>query len=360
MRRLSIRRKVYLDRSVRQVQLRLVLASGARKRARARRDRRRRRDNEARRGMQLRNVVAPERFNTSDGDLRRVLLLFCRQVEQYLKQGYKVKLVLDGIKVLQACGTLVFMARLDCWLAMYPGKLSCSYPSDDIVEELFQHVGVLQRLGLSARKTAVKSDKVMHWHFHSGSRVDPSAFKEMTAQVIRGIEHPKGPLFGDCLNEAISNTVGHAYTNFRDAQLPVEQRKWWIFSQYKDERVFVAIYDIGEGIPSSLRRKPEWSEYLKARQYYDSYAIQSAIESSRTRTRQPERGQGLPEMLEFSKELQNGRLLILSAKGGFEYNPERGQSRRYEYRVPLPGTLVQWAIPFRKGQNDGNHEHFNR
>lgn len=304
-----------------------------------------------------RSVSAPERFFTVDEAARGQLLLFLNRVEQYLSQGVGVRIRFDNVKELHPCGTLVFMARLDCWLATYPGKLSCNYPMDEVVEELFQHVNVLQRLGLKPRKEVVRHDKVAHWHYHCGSNADPSGFRDLTAQVISQIDHPNGPLFGDCLNEAITNTVGHAYENFNGSKLPTELRKWWIFSQYKDERFFVAIYDVGQGIPTSLRRKPEWTEYLRVRQYNDAYAIQSAIESNRTRTNQPERGQGLPEMLEFSKGLQAGGLMIMSARGGFEYKPVTGQSKRRNFHAKLPGTLVQWAIPFRKGQNDGNHEH---
>ena len=138
--------------------------------------------------------------------------------------------------------------------------------------------------------------------------------------------------------------------------VPPALRKWWIFSQYKDNRFFVAIYDIGDGIPRTLRRKPEWIEFLRLRHYKDGSILRSAIATSRTRTLQPERGKGLPEMLEFSKSLKAGGLSILSAKGGFRYDAETETMRHRKFSQPLRGTLVQWAIPFRKEHGNGNNE----
>jgi hypothetical protein len=217
---------------------------------------------------------------------------------------------------------------------------------------------VLSKLGLTSRKT-ISSDRVAYWHFYSGAKADLSGFKDVTLAIIKGIEHPQKELFADCLNEAVVNTVHHAYKNYTEVEVPSELRRWWILSQFRGDRMYVAIYDVGEGIPGTLRRKPEWLEYLKHRHYNDDRTIESAIISQRSSTLQPERGQGLPEMLEFSQSLEGGGLSIVSAKGAFEYNADVGTTRRRKYSLPLRGTLVQWEIPFRREQENGNYELIN-
>jgi hypothetical protein len=304
------------------------------------------------------NVPAPQNFYLASPDCRELLFQFFDRIDEALRQGRRVNINFEKTSGLHPCGTLVFMARLDLWLEKYPGMMTAGYPTDEVVEQLFQHLAVLEKLGRSPRHT-ISSERVAYWNFYSGAKADLSGFKDTTLSIIKGIEHPNQILFADCLNEAVCNTVGHAYKYYSEDEVPSHLRRWWIFSEFREDRMFVAIYDAGHGIPGTLRRKPEWVEYLKVRHYNDDRIIQSAIVSNRTSTLQPERGKGLPEMLEFSQSLKGGGLSILSSKGAFYYDASTGTPRRRKFALPLPGTLVQWAIPFRKEQGNGNNELLN-
>jgi hypothetical protein len=343
MKKLSYRRRDYLDRRSRLIstQAKERRASGPSKPGTPRR-----------RKSDARTVTAPNVFELSVETNRAAVFVFLERVDELLAEGVNVKIGFGDTSELHPCGTLVLMANIDAWMTRFPGKLSCDYPKDEIVEQLFQHVGLLGRLGHSPRRE-ISSERVAHWHFYSGLTADPSAFLDLTLSIIDEIDHPNAPLFADCLNEAVCNTVGHAYKDADSSGVPEALRKWWIFSQYKDGRFFVAIYDIGDGIPRTLRRKPEWIEYLRLRHYNDGSILRSAISSTRTRTLQPERGKGLPEMLEFSQSLKDGGLSILSAKGGFRYDAASAAMRHRKFDLPLRGTLVQWSIPFRKEHGNG-------
>lgn len=346
MKKLSYRRREYLDRRARQICI-------------GRRERRApgpsREGAPRRRVTDALNVAAPDKFELSDDVNRTAVFAFFDRVREGLDAGRKVRIGFGATSRLHPCGTLVLMANIEAWMTTYPGQLLCDYPKDEIVEQLFQHVGLLAKFGHRPRRE-ISSERVAFWHFYSGDTVDPSAFLNLTLSIIDEIDHPNAALFADCLNEAICNTVGHAYKECPVTAVPAALRKWWIFSQYKEDRFFVAIYDIGDGIPRTLRRKPEWIEFLRARHYKDGSILRSAIATTRTRTRQPERGKGLPEMLEFSKSLKAGGLSILSAKGGFRYDAETEAMRHRKFSQPLRGTLVQWAIPFRKEHGHGNNE----
>jgi len=349
MKRLSYRKKIYLDRRSFEVP-----GSARRK---VRKAKRRSRPQRVRLDRPV-HISAPEVFHLTELTWRERLFRLFDEVDAALSQGRKVKLSFKDTEKMYPCGTLVFLARLDLWLTQHPGMLSCDYPEDEVVEQLLQHFGVLSKLGLKERKT-ISSERVAYWHLYSGSKADLSGFKDVTLSIIKGIEHPQKELFADCLNEAVVNTVHHAYKNYTEDEVPSGLRRWWILSQFRGDRMYVAIYDVGEGIPGTLRRKPEWLEFLKHRHYNDSRTIESAIISQRSSTLQPERGRGLPEMLEFSQSLEGGGLSIVSSKGAFEYNADDEVRRRRKYALPLQGTLVQWAIPFRKEQENGNHELIN-
>lgn len=296
-------------------------------------------------------IVAPKQFRFLDDVPRESLFRFLALVKSHLEANVRVVIDFKRTEELHPCGTLIFMAHLDEWLYKYPGRLRGTYPKDPVSEELLQHVCVLSRLGLPSRRH-IEHERVKYWHYHCGTNADSTSYKVLTKSVRDGIVHPAKELFADCLNEAVVNTVGHAY-RFNVRHTPTKSlQKWWMFSLYKDEQLFVAIYDRGVGIPRSLKRKPELTDFLRLRNYNDARLIQAAIGSKLTSTKLPHRGKGLPEMLEFSQKLKHGGLSIWSQNGGLTYNADSGVENRHKLKRSLPGTLVLWSIPFRKEQEN--------
>ncbi len=296
-------------------------------------------------------VHAPASFRVVDNDSRGILLSFIEQVTTALRVGRRVKIDFRKTTHLNPCGTLVFLAHLTVWEALYPGRLQATYPDDDVVEQMLQHFEVLQRLGLSTRKQ-ITHERVRFWRHFTGSNVSAEIYKELTKLAQENIEHPTRQLFADCLNEAVTNVVNHAYGFEQPSLPPCKVRNWWMISQSKDGNMFVAIYDLGVTIPESLRRRPEWRDYLRGRSFSDRKLVKVAVASSRTSTKLEYRGKGFPEMLEFSRKLAAGGLTILSKKGGFQYNALAAVESSRKFQCSLPGTLVLWAIPFRKEQQD--------
>lgn len=298
-------------------------------------------------------VEAPVVFRFLQEETQLPLFEFLDVIKVKLSEGRRVLIDFRKTENMHPCGTLIFIAHLDVWLAKYPTRLSCTYPEDDRTEQLLQHIGVLSRLGLSSRKL-IEHEHVKHWHYHTGSQVDSALYKDLTKSAREGIVHPDKELFADCLNEAVVNAVNHAYEHSAPGLPPKPLQKWWLLSLLKDDILFVAIYDLGVGIAASLRRKPNLAEYLKLRHYKDARLIEDAVSSKLTSTKMPHRGKGLPEMLEFSKNLKAGGLGIWSQKGGMAYNAEMGHLQRHGNPHSLQGTLVLWSIPFRKELENAN------
>ena len=236
--------------------------------------------------------------------------------------------------------------------------ISCTYPTNEVVEQLFQKFDLFERLGISGRKS-IDHDLVKYWSYLYGVDTDTKAFVELKEYTRSEIIHPKRELFADCLNEAIVNVQHHAYT-YKDTgalfNQKIEQHKWWAFSYRGESLLYVVIYDLGMGIPTSLRRDPRRREYLRRiRQYKarsDRFLIADAIKSPLSATKLPYRGKGFPEMLEFSRGLENGSFSVWSGMGGAEYSHKEKRLVSHELEVRLPGTLVVWRLPFKMEEHE--------
>lgn len=293
-------------------------------------------------------IIAPKTIRINKEEDHKTFNSFIQKIEKSLNVCSNIRLKLSHIEELWPCGTLVLLAKLDIWQKEFPGKIvAIDYPKDCNAEELMQHVGALKKLGLNHRRT-ITSDNVKFWHYKTGKNTDPQAYEELTETIISNIKHQEAPLFADCLNEAVNNSVAHAYANEYGKVRQKTLQNWWILSELKDDQVFVAIFDAGITIPASIRAKDEWKLIRYIKSWKDGKLLEAVISSSRTRTNLPERGKGLPEMLEFSKSLTEGGLSIISGKAYFNYNARIQENKRRTIDNPVPGTLILWSIPFQK------------
>ncbi|MCL6262759.1 hypothetical protein [Craterilacuibacter sp. RT1T] len=292
-------------------------------------------------------IEAPEVMDVTEGSHREKTMRFLFLIDDYLSKGSVVRICFKNTKTLHPCGTLVFVSNIDVWKAKYPSRLRLkALPSDPVVAQLFKHIGILEQLGLMIELDTSHS-MVKDWHYHSGNSMDAAEYRDLAISARDYIDHPEKSLFPGCLNEAVSNTIDHAYeTEPSSNELPPKAvRKWWMFSQVRDGLMSVVIYDQGVGIPRSLLSKPMVQDIFKHLNKKDARLIEAAVSSPRTSTQLPYRGKGLPEMFSFSQQLHQGGLSILSARGGFFYDSERERYKRKHYNIKLPGTLVAWGIP---------------
>jgi hypothetical protein len=208
-----------------------------------------------------------------------------QETESLLGRGEKVHISLQRTKALHPCGTLFFAAHMERLEHIYPGMLSLSYPRDDVVEQLFQHIGLLQQFGLSPRKT-ISADNVKDWHFVRGENSDISGFKALEERYWRMLGPELGMALGGSMGEAVTNCVQHAYLGRAG-----EKINWWMFAQYKQGQLTIAIFDLGMGIAQSLRKKEglaatieKISRYFRGAGRVDRELLASVVGSNRSRT----------------------------------------------------------------------------
>ena len=293
-------------------------------------------------------VVAPEKFDIAVDEFRPPLIFFLHRIKYLLMNGANVRISFEKTTNLLPAGTLLLVATLESLLEVYPNRISSNYPSDHVVEQLFQHIGLLQKLGNGPRRV-ITADNVRHWHLIRGTTADVSEFKNLFSTFESQLGHDTEAGLFESMSEAVTNTVQHAYPKIKGEIDSIESR-WWMFAQQKDDKLDVTICDLGVGIPKSLTYKRELAEILPAlirrlRKRADSGLIEVAVESSRSRTKLPHRGKGLPDMLAFIRRVNEGGFLICSLRGQLIYNAKFRRETARDFADSVPGTLIQWNLP---------------
>lgn len=293
------------------------------------------------------NVKIPKILYLSQESTHGLLYGVVNSIQAALEVGSRVRLNFDDTVTLHPCGTLMFLAHIERLLDKYPGMITSNYPENEVVEQLFQSVKLLEKLGNTPRRK-ITAENVRYWDYVTGVCTDLTAMVNLFRKYESEISPELRSGLFDSVSEAICNTVNHAYPE-HILNDPMSEKKWWMFAQQRNNNLEIVVYDIGVGIPNSLRSKPELREWLISRvskhRKKDSYLLSVAIESPRTVTRLPYRGKGLPDMLQFAQGRGVGGFIIYSQHGRYGYDASRKLHVRNDLISPVKGTLLRWSIP---------------
>lgn len=286
-------------------------------------------------------IAAPEilRFHTPKAQ-RLLFEQFATSIERSLQVGNRVLIDFRPTERLYPCGVLLFMGLVDSWIERFPGRLTARYPVNDIVEQMLQQVEVLEKLGLSPRK-AITHDDVTRWHYFTGTNVDAAKIEPFIVKLrdVLGVAAVSG--LYDCIAEAMTNVKHHAYRGGVGG-------RWWIFATVSESVVSIAIHDRGSSIPGTLLAKPGLKDYLTGRRLFQSprgdSALIAAAVGGRTSTKLPYRGNGLPEMLEFTMQNKRSELGIYSRHGRFRCSGSAREFAEGRLDWPVKGTLILWTV----------------
>lgn len=150
------------------------------------------------------------------------------------------------------------------------------------------------------------------------------------------------------ITESISNVGLHAYSDEEQFKEFIDNigRRWWVFARELEEQLYLIIYDMGEGIPSTLVKRTFFSA-LKERIFdpkTDSEKILAAVQYGATRMKSDKHGKGLHDIKTYVVDNPEGALHIFSGLGKYEYTSSTGEEVKNELKYALPGTLIQWNI----------------
>lgn len=303
---------------------------------------------------ELLRLFAPVVFDIEEENNRGDLVRFLEELRGHFKYHAEKRLMIDFARTQRfvATGTLLFYAEL-CRLVEYSPatQVRCNEPQNERARQVLQQIGVYEICQHIYHGKTYHRD-VVHWRVARGHVVDASQYAE-TIEIHEGrLAEPlvRGIYRG--LAEAMTNVCHHAYIEQRNDGLDHDgSHDWWVFSQAKDGHLFVALCDLGVGIPVTLpKTNPGLISKLKAITGFeplDGQCIKAAVEDSRSRTGKPERGKGLGDIIRAVSGVTGGRAMVFSNRGC--YTLRSGKEGYGNYRDSILGTLVSWSMPIQAG-----------
>lgn len=299
-------------------------------------------------------LTAPPVFDIEDPKNRRNLIEFLGDLRDHFKHRAAKLLLIDfeGTQRFVAAGTLLFYAEL-CRLVEYSPatQVRCNEPKNEKARQVLQQIGVFGICHHSYHGKTTYRD-VVHWRVARGHMVNAN-------QYAGAIEVHEGRLAEPLVNgiyrglaEAMTNVCQHAYIGQRPDGLQHDgPRDWWVFSQAKDGHLYVALCDLGVGIPGTLPiTNPSLYGWLKSKlgiEPLDAECIAAAVEDSRSRTMKRERGKGLGDIIRAVTGARGARAVVFSNRGCYTFKD--GVEASGNYRDNIHGTLISWSVPIQAG-----------
>ena len=301
-------------------------------------------------------VAAPAVFAVQTESTRRSLTVFLQKLRKLARGKGTVRIDFSRTTNMTAAGTLLLAAELDRLNALLGvRRFCCSYPPNDVVAQVLQHVGIFEMLG-QRRSCTITADNVKWWKVDSDSTVEGKRAHLAMAGYKHHFSGPEQKALYRGLTEAMTNCVHHAYDGERlDGFGNVT--KWWMFSEERDGKIVVAFCDLGIGIPRSLPlNKAGLYGKVKAimsalgLNHTDGNLIRAAMEVGKTRTLEKHRGKGLMD-LRAVLDAMGGVLQIHSNGGFYEYRAENKSEQCKTFKqMSILGTLVLWSVPIPEEQ----------
>ncbi|WP_331521806.1 hypothetical protein [Pinirhizobacter sp.] len=250
---------------------------------------------------------------------------------------------------------LLLYAELDRLIRTYPHQVRRCAPSyDAVVGHVLEHLGVYGWFGYTTAMPP-QGDNVVAWQAAHAVDVDGTIFGELLESMMS--TERAGNLFRG-VSEAITNVANHAHIAARDDGLNLPPTKeWWMFVRDDGESLYVAVCDLGVGIPGSLPvlHTTEVLQSVFSRMFgntrsTDGRMIQAALRLGRTRTALEHRGKGFPDILRVLDPEPKGEIAIYSNRGRVMYRaPElEPEMTRQTFKDSILGTIIVWSFP-RKG-----------
>lgn len=171
-------------------------------------------------------------------------------------------------------------------------------------------------------------------------------------------------LYGDAVTETVNNVGRHAYPD-KDAL----ERKWWLLCDIINDNLYLAIFDLGVGIPKTVVER-RWFLRLAGEMYPDKCStemigsvkhqqnakliirysipdeelIHLSMKGDVTGTQKPQHGQGSKSIKALVSETVGGKLWVFSNKGLLTYETEDEPPKLNKLPISIGGTLIQWNI----------------
>lgn len=301
------------------------------------------------------DVVVPEHLSFSFKN-RDETCIFFDQVEEYVKQGVKIRLIFADTKVISLDALTYLLAKIQK-IRWYFGQdaITGTYPTSAKVEGLLTESGFFKILGVKSRKrfnkgairyVKYRSDIVLLGHHIESLKKDLlgndfQLLKPVALKIVRAIK------------EAMSNVSHHAYQN-KHLRSKKMTGRWWLtgYLNVNKNLLSISFYDCGVGIPKTLVRQYGIEHVRKLLSVLpfvepdDSQMIEAAVQLGRSGTLELNRGKGLQDMHNLIRKVEDGSLTIHSRQGSYRFDFIKTDTKNFSQFIE--GTLITWELPLNK------------
>lgn len=268
-------------------------------------------------------ITAPERFSIFENFEETYKVL-----EMILNYGRNQKgIILNMNNVIELTNdTLMYLKHIGFYLKGICKRnlnLYYTWPENGCVRELVNKSGFYR----SNSYLTVSYEEI-----NCGNMVDTKLIAKIIDILMEKTKKTRVELsyLYTCLSEMMENTLSHAYEEYK-----IEEKFWYLSMKIGKDRIYFIFLDTGDGIPKTINSKlfdkiPFFSSQSKL--------LLSALRGEeRTRTKQDNRGKGLPDIYKMATESVTN-MKILSNKAC--YNLNKNNDLLSEFK----GTLYYWEI----------------
>ncbi|ABV38843.1 hypothetical protein Ssed_4239 [Shewanella sediminis HAW-EB3] len=294
-------------------------------------------------------LEAPDSLDLYDPEKNQEILDFIENIEK-IALTHKVVLDFSITRFISAAALLLIYAKLDAMKSSALHNL-VRIKADSLKGQV---KSAITKSGL--KELTLNRRLEINPHSRTIPIIKGSARGEEFEQVIDHIQlnilkdltPEQERVLGSAVSETIGNVKLHAYPD--DS---TDQKPWWIICSIIDDSLYLAIFDLGVGIPATILSK-SWVQrqissapnLLKlAVSKSDADLIELSMRVGKTQTKEEKHGLGSASIKALVHETPNGSLWIFSNKG--MYHKHREGFETSNFKSSIEGTLVQWNIQIR-------------
>ncbi len=317
-------------------------------------------------------IIVPPVLSIFGESVRKDFYKLLRQVSEVPLGG---KLILDftDMSDMKIPAVLILYAHLEIMLeADKRSRLIWRKPKDQLINKGLSDIGFWTLSG--EQYTEVPGAiRICSVSYEGNQKGNTQPLKDAIIYAKHAVSNygptlPDGEDGGaafDAISESFTNVWQHAYPegiqkDFKTLSRFPQLKKWWIAQAYIGGQLFMAVYDVGVGIPFSIREQSWYDSFLRdftdilKLENADGKDIKMALEYGSSRFKKQGRGNGFPAMKNFVEINPNGELCVMSGKALYRYH-SLGRGEQYDnLKNRYPGTLIQWNVRLESG--GGDHE----
>ena len=303
-------------------------------------------------------LVSPKRLCVYSDDDRPATLRFLNMIDTIvIKRDGEVTVDLSKVEFASAAATVLLFAIVNRaqLITKVQNQIRFKFPKKEDNDEGHQWI---VRTGLSAALVANTPKKLEYLikekKFYQ-SAVEPFQHWLNTVSTLQesALLSPDAfSLMSSALNEAILNVSYHAYEDpsFSSQVESLGRKRWWQCSWYskKKNAVVFIICDLGLGIHQSF------SSVSNNMTGNEVTSVFRALSSGQSRHLNAGRGNGSEDIKRpiGSGCAESETLLVLTGHARYRYNSKDGQPSCEWLAEHIPGTLIEWALVPRRGEDD--------